>query len=200
MKKLLVSAWLLVLVSAVGALFWYNEYRYSLPTPVPTHYVSVKKGSSLRLTKSLSFKNNRPVFLHFFNPDCPCSRFNLQHVRSLFKQYEGQVNFAVVLVTSKKYTAAQIQQKFTLNVPVIANAGLATACGVYATPQAVILTAGHQLYYRGNYNSSRYCTNKKTEYARQALDNLLQNLPLMPNPAAQKAYGCQLSFINNPHL
>jgi hypothetical protein len=193
MKKLLVGVWLVLLLLVTGTLFWYNQYRYSLPTPVPAHYTPVKNGTAIRLTKGLNMDKSKPVFLHFFNPDCPCSRFNLQHVKSLIKQYSRQASFAVVLVTSKPYTARQIQQKFDLAVPVVSSATLAAACGVYATPQAVILTPAHQLYYRGNYNSSRYCTNKKTEYARQALESMLHRLPLMPNSAAQKAYGCQLA-------
>jgi hypothetical protein len=78
----------------------------------------------------------------------------------------------------------------------VQDAALAASCGVYSTPQAVILSPGKQLFFRGNYNSSRYCTNKKSEYARQALDNLLHNLPVVHNPSAITAYGCRLANLN----
>ncbi|WP_431212739.1 hypothetical protein ACQ86N_44925 [Puia sp. P3] len=73
------------------------------------------------------------------------------------------------------------------------DSAIARECGVYSTPQAAIIDAGHKLYYRGNYNKSRYCTNKKSDFARLALEDLLSNHPdLSFSPYAVKAYGCQL--------
>ncbi|MFD1257062.1 thioredoxin fold domain-containing protein [Mucilaginibacter terrae] len=196
MKKLLVALWLMLLVLAIGNLFWYNQYRYSLPTPLPAKYKVVATGTAIRLPHSINKQQSKPVFLHFFNPDCPCSRFNVNHVKALVKQYGQQVSFVVILVAAKNYTAKQIQDKYKLNIPVLQDAALAAACGVYSTPQAVILTNTKQLFFRGNYNSSRYCTNKTSEYARQALNNLLHNLPAMHNPSATRAYGCSLADLN----
>ncbi|HEV2482621.1 MAG TPA: hypothetical protein VGS79_23310 [Puia sp.] len=43
------------------------------------------------------------------------------------------------------------------------------------------------------YNRSRYCTDERTSFARQALDGLQQgNYSLIFSPLALKAYGCQL--------
>ena len=75
MRKLVVVIWLAFLLSAVGALFWYNEYIYHLPTPVPENYKPVYPGETIALKSPLKEYNNKPLFLHFFNPDCPCSRF-----------------------------------------------------------------------------------------------------------------------------
>ena len=68
---------------------------------------------------------------------------------------------------------------------------IANAAGVYATPQAVLVNARRELVYRGNYNTSRYCSNPETEYVRIALESLVgrsapANLPESP------AYGCEL--------
>lgn len=186
-----------MLFIGVALILWYNQYKYSLPTPVPANYVPVKNGAVISLGKQLDFKNHKPVLLHFFNPDCPCSKFNIKHVKELIQQYGNQVNFAVVLMTDKYYTPAQVKQKFDLQVPVIVSNGLAQACGVYSTPQAVILKDNHQLYYRGNYNSSRYCTDTKTAYARIALNNLLQqHEPIRFSLYATRAYGCSLPGCN----
>lgn len=193
MRKLLVGLWLVLLVAAVGALFWYNEYRYTLPTPVPQNYKAVNNGTAINLPSNIHTDKSKPVFLHFFNPECPCSRFNLAHVKTLIKEYGNRANFVVVLVTKQDISASEVKQKFDLDVPVITNKMLATACGVYSTPQAVILNADNHLMYRGNYNSSRYCTNKKTEYARQALNDVLQDIPVASLPMASKAYGCSLA-------
>ena len=66
------------------------------------------------------------------------------------------------------YTAKQIQDKFGLDIPVLFDSSLAKACGVYSTPQAVLIDNNQNLYYRGNYNRSRYCTRQK----KQAMPNL----------------------------
>ncbi|MBS1565196.1 MAG: AhpC/TSA family protein, partial [Bacteroidetes bacterium] len=56
-----------------------------------------------------------------------------------------------------------------------------------------ILDEDRRLYYRGNYYRSRYCTDKKSNFAQLALDSLLGH---RQNPVfdrlALKAYGCQL--------
>jgi thiol-disulfide isomerase/thioredoxin len=193
MRKVAVITWLIVLMATVVVLFWYNEWVYSLPTPVPENYKVVDTGTSVDIAGKLSFKPGKPVFLHFYNPDCPCSRFNMPHFKSLVNQYRNKIQFVIVPVTPKKYTAEAILKKFDLDLPVIFDTTLATACGVYSTPQAVLLDTSHQLYFRGNYNRSRFCTDKKTEYARRAIDKLLHNnAAIIFDQFALKAYGCQL--------
>jgi hypothetical protein len=193
MKKAFAVAWLCIIALTIGGIFWYNDYIYNLPTPVPTGYTSVKNGKHIVVGPQINFKNNKPLFLHFFNPDCPCSRFNVSHFKTLVKQYSSQTNFVVVMMTNKGYTPAEVKKRFDLDVPVIADSALALACGVYSTPQAVILNNKSNLYYRGNYNSSRYCTDEKTAYAQMALVALLQNAhPVNFNPLALTAYGCSL--------
>jgi len=193
MKKILVIGWLIMLSFGVIALFWYNEYQYSLPTPVPQNYKPIHMGASVKLDSQFNFNNDKPVFIHFFNPDCPCSKFNIKHFKSLVNQYGSKVNFVMVLMTDKGYTAKDIQQRFGISVPVYQRENIAKACGVYSTPQAVIINAKHQLFYRGNYNRSRYCDDHKSEYARIALQNMLSKQALKGLDAfAWTAYGCQL--------
>jgi thioredoxin-related protein len=195
MRKLVVIVWLIVLFSGVGALFWYNELIYHLPTPIPENYKPVNNGTVIKLSSEFDSDRGKPVFLHFFNPDCPCSRFNIANFKALVKQYGTQVNFVVVVINNKDYTAKAIQDKFDLDIPVLFDASLATACGVYSTPQAVLLDAQHTLYYRGNYNQSRYCTDEKTSYAKIALNGLLHDhARLVFSPLALKAYGCSLPY------
>jgi hypothetical protein len=193
MRKLAVTIWLLVLLGTIVTFFWYNEWIYKLPTPVPANYQVVERGTTISVPAKSGCSFDKPVFLHFYNPDCPCSRFNIPHFKSLVKQYSSQIQFVIVPVTHKKITAHDIQQKFDLDVPVLIDTTLARACGVYSTPQAVILDTTRQLYYRGNYNRSRYCTDKRTEYARMAIDKLLHNnAAVIFDQFALKAYGCQL--------
>jgi thiol-disulfide isomerase/thioredoxin len=178
----------------MAGVFWYTDWKYNLPTPVPTQYHPVQKGEYVALNKILNTGLKKPVFIHFFNPDCPCSRFNMPYFKTLVKEYNNKITFAIVVLSNnKKHTVENIQQKFDLNIPVLFDSSLAGACGVYSTPQAVLLDENHHLYYRGNYNKSRYCTDKKTNYAQMAIDSLLctGTYPVFKNDALI-AYGCQL--------
>jgi len=191
-RKLLVAGWLLVIATAISGIFWYNDWRYSLPTPIPQNYQPVKTGGEIKISWALNRDSAKPLFLHFFNPDCPCSKFNVNHFKSLVKEYQGRVNFAIVVMSSQPCSIKDIQQRFETSIPVYADSAIAAACGVIATPQAAIIDARHRLWYRGNYNRSRYCTDKKTEYAKAALDALLQHENIIYEPLAVTAYGCQL--------
>jgi len=198
MKKRMVMAWLTLLVTGVIGIFWRSEWVYALPTPVPSNYHAVVTGTKISWPSrdaALLAGAHKPLLLHFFNPDCPCSRFNVPHFRELVKQYGQRVSFAVVLMTDKDYSPDDIRRRFDLpgNIPVVRDSLIAAACGVYSTPQAVVVDTSGQLFYRGNYNRNRYCTDEKTSYARLALESLLHN-DLHPNfdPMALKAYGCKL--------
>jgi len=92
-----------------------------------------------------------------------------------------------------KYTLEDVQDKFGLDIPIIFDKEIAVSCGVYSTPQAVIIDPDNKLYYRGNYNKSRYCTLKSSNYAQMAIDSFLVNCtkPVFAE-SATKSYGCQL--------
>jgi hypothetical protein len=201
MKKGLVLGWLVLLALAIGGIFWQSAWKYTLPTPIPANYHDVTRGAFIDLPASAHglTTGQKPLFLHFFNPDCPCSRFNMPQFKALVQRYDKQVSFAIVVMSPDRFTAAQLQSKFDLPypIPVISDSAIAAACGVYSTPQAVILDNEGRLFYRGNYNRSRYCTNEQTGFARQALDTLLQHrFSLTLSPLAFKAYGCQLPSCN----
>lgn len=194
MKKLLVILWLAALLAGIAYLFWYNELKYNLPTPVPPAYKEVKLGASVTIPEKLLKQKDKPVFIHFFNPDCPCSRFNLPHFRSLVRKYSDQITFAVVVINkNKKFEKADIIDKVGVDLPVEFDEGIAGVCGVYSTPQAVLIDRNHKLFYRGNYNKSRYCTEKASNYAQMAIDSLLQDshYPTF-GLTASVAYGCEL--------
>ena len=196
MRKLFVISWLSLLLAGICSIFWYYEWKYSLPTPVPQNLHTVNRGDHVDVSFKVHAENGKPLFIHFFNPDCPCSRFNVPHFNALVKKYGDKINFIVVVINKKdSYSEKDIQDKYDLKVPVLSDQSIAESCGVYSTPQAVILDAGHNLYYRGNYNRSRYCTDNKSNFAQMAIDSLLNN-NLNPtfNQYALKAYGCQLPY------
>lgn len=194
-KKVLLVSWLIVLASGIGYVFWYNEWKFSLPTPVPDNYHAIDLGARIAIKDIPEVPaNNKPLFLHFFNPDCPCSRFNVAHFKSLKKEFGDRLNFVVITLCRKdRYSESAIRKKFGFDMPIIFDSSYAAACGVYSTPQAVIIDTDQNLYYRGNYNKTRYCTDKKTNYAQIAIESLLSNQNNIDlGPTATKSYGCTL--------
>lgn len=111
-KLSIIITGLVIIFTGIACLFWHNELVYSLPTPIPKNYTVVNPGNIIPVPESLHSKDNKPVFLHFFNPDCPCSKFNISHFKSLVKQYSNEATFAIVVMNNKSYTARQIQNKF----------------------------------------------------------------------------------------
>ncbi len=199
MKKWLLISWLLILFAGISYLFWENEYKYSLPTPIPKSYHAAKNGDIINTQNKIKTESNKPLFLHFFNPACPCSRFNIPEFASLANHYRDKITFAIVILSDDTtYTVEDIQDKFGLTIPVLFDKSIADSCGVYSTPQAVIINSDHKLYYRGNYNKNRYCTLKTSNYAQMALDSLLNDCvdPTF-SIAALKSYGCQLPNCKN---
>jgi hypothetical protein len=198
MRHAFIIVLLLSIFSAISYQFWYNEWKYSLPTPVPKKHKEVAKGTTLDINKKLSLADGKPALIHFFNPECPCSRFNMKHFKSLVKHYNKEMSFAiVVLCKEKEYTEREIQDKFDLDIPVSFDETLANTCGVYSTPQAVVIDREQKLFYKGNYNKSRYCTDKNSNYAQMAIDSLLNNhYNVAFDQYALKAYGCELPFCS----
>lgn len=187
-------ALLVCAVVVVGYIFWHQELKYSLPTPKPGGYHSIDSGASILLSGNLQFNNGKPALIHFYNPNCPCSKFNLQHVNQLIKDYSNDYNFVVVICHKGDATAADLAANFEPGIQLSFDTTIMGKCGVYSTPQAVVLSADGKLVYRGNYNKSRYCTTPESNYAQIAMQNLLDKKSTTFDKAATTAYGCQTEY------
>lgn len=189
MRKAAVAISLTAIFLAIGWLFWYQEGQYLLPTPIPTDYAAVLPGEKISLDSTII---SSPALLHFFNPDCPCSRFNLKHFQVLTEKYQS-IKFYAVVTDEEKASTAREMLGSDIIVIIDADEKLAKKCGVYSTPQAAILTEDQTLFFRGNYNRARYCTNKNSNFVQMALDSLVANrTPPVFNSLATNSYGCTL--------
>jgi hypothetical protein len=187
---------ILILVSSgVAAIFWYQELQYLLPTPVPKNYRVVLPNEVVQFDSALIPRQNlKPKLLHFFSPDCPCSRFNLKHFLSLKRKYSHAIEFYAVIAKQEHLGSAQYMVGKDITIIVDKNEKLAKACGVYSTPQAVLIQQNNQLYFRGNYNRSRYCVDKNSNFAQMAMDSLMARKgPPHFIELATQSYGCSIS-------
>lgn len=182
-------------LATIALAFWRLDLRYSLPTPIPSQHAEVAAGTEVRLPAEFVPAGSLPVLLHFFNPQCPCSRFNLKHVRELAGRFEGRVRVVAVLEAEESESASARERWLAEfeTVLVDVDGSIASAVGVYSTPQAALIDAKGQLFWRGNYNVSRYCVSPETEFARIALERLCEgSVAPTDDPRARVAWGCPL--------
>jgi peroxiredoxin len=194
-KVFLFVAFVLSSASLIGWIFWEHEIKYASPTPLPVNFKNVSVGTTVDLA-SLNIPSGKSTVLHFFNPDCPCSKFNMKDFESLSRKYRSEINFYIVLQSDDEDAVADFNERYELDLPVIADVdgAISDRCGIYATPQAVLLNTSSVIYFKGNYNKSRFCTRKETRYVEIALDSLIENkpLPIFVQNELTLPYGCAL--------
>ena len=181
-----------VMLGLVLTIFWFQQARFLRPTPVPVSHKEVKLGTRPAFYQAGLELKSELSLLHFYNPDCPCSRFNKDHFRDLLNTYGQEVGFYIVLQApteefDEEITAGKLQ------VLVDDDGKIADLCGVYATPQAVVLDKAGSIVYRGNYNRARFCSSRDSWFAQMALDAKLNARPgLSLSEEAYVPYGCNL--------
>ncbi len=181
-----------------GTALWIEESAYRQPAPRPEGFHPPGLGTKVPDLAGLTgVRPGRPVFLHFMSPSCSCSKFQLDHVRWLQSRFSAAVDFVMVVEGA---TNAEEVRRLGFPAPVVADEGarIATAVGVHATPQAVLLDDQARIYFRGAYNNSRYGTDPETAFARIAIQSLLAGnaLPTLP-PSASTAFGCAVSHLHS---
>ncbi len=146
MRKAVVIATLGCIAVAIGFIFWSQEIKYSLPTPIPPNFRQVSLHSKVILANNIQIKPSS--FLHFYNPDCPCSKFNSQHIRQLIRNHGDSIGFYIIVPSQEDIQPAK-NTFGDINYIVDESGQIAVSCGVYSTPQAFILDNENRLFFRG---------------------------------------------------
>jgi len=194
-KIIFFTVFALSAISLIGWIFWEHEIKYASPTPLPDNFKNVSVGSQIDL-RSIKLPGGKSTVLHFFNPDCPCSKFNMKDFESLSKKYSKDISFYVILQSDDRDAEREFKKRYELDLPVLSDRDgmISDLCGIYSTPQAVILDKSSVIYFKGNYNKSRFCTRKETRYVEIALDSLMEDkpLPIFVQNELTLPYGCAL--------
>jgi AhpC/TSA family len=195
-KRIVLFAFsMLLAVTAIGWIFWEQEAKYFLPTPIPGNFKDVEMGQYVALEK-FGIPAGKFTMLHFYNPDCPCSRFNMMEFERISKKYKEQTDVYVIIQSTDERAAKRFSNKYDLDLPIILdkNGSISDLCGIYSTPQSVLLDKGSNIYFKGNYNVARYCSRKETSFADLAMGHLLkgEELPLWILTELTLPYGCSL--------
>ena len=198
-RKAVTLAAMLLALAAIGYSLWRADWRYSLPTPRPAGLaqpdcVEPELLARLRAAAGASAAA-QPLLVHFGNPECPCTRFNREHVLELAPVCGAAIAQLALVELPEGGITAEVTRDEELRLPALAedDGRIARALGVYSTPQAVLIDGAGRIYYRGNYNESRYCTRPESAYVALAVAALRagRECPPFP-PVARQAYGCEL--------
>ena len=124
-----------------------------------------------------SMQSDETMVLHFWDPDCPCSRFNQVHVRELVKQYAAQgIRFMVVAHSSSQHSRTQLEHQARAvfgDVSLILDSELTLGDAVPSTPAAMVVDANRQLAYFGPYSNGAVCLSGNGKFVENILDDLL---------------------------
>lgn len=184
------------MVGAIGFIFWHQEIQYWTPTPIPINVKQISMGDRVDINAWIKPDNDKPTFLHFYNFDCPCSRFNINEFQSMYFRYRDSVNFVAIVqsVDPDPKLAEKFQRLMGVTIPthIDTNGEVAQAMGIYSTPQAVIINNQNEIFYKGNYNSARYCTSRSTKFAEMAMEDILngKQAPRFAETYIDLPYGC----------
>lgn len=190
-------------VLTAGA-FWFYEFRFLMPIappadaatgpaigePAPDLKLRTIDGASL----DLRAPGTRAVYLHFWNPDCPCSRFNEAKVRRLSAEYLPKGVRFVVLVEAPQGAKerAMSQAVRSLGLPMLWDdeRQVAKAMGLFTSPAGCLIDEQGILQFRDTYASTAYCSSESSDSLEEALELMVAGkvIPHRPKPA----YGCVL--------
>jgi hypothetical protein len=197
--KLRARVWMLavplvVLWSAGTAYaFWYFELADLRPFAVDDSGSPVAfDAAPLRSEVQRMARSGAPATLvHFWDPACPCSRFNVPHVRELVAAYRDQgVRFVAVVspgaAADKKELAARAAALFGAEFEIaVADGSLAN---IPASPAAMVVDGHGRLAYLGPYGLGAACGAGSERFVERAMELALAGTP--PGPASLSAVGC----------
>ncbi|MCV6587442.1 MAG: DUF6436 domain-containing protein [Marinobacterium sp.] len=163
---LLVFVWLIAMCYA----FWWfliRDIRLFYPPGHEqyVHFENARMGDHLQQFiqakhPGLLTSPSQGVLVHFWDPDCLCSRFNIQHVQQLIEEFGPQgIRFMVVLNDRVDNPEQWLQQAPTLfpGATVVSASTLALPVQLTASPSTAILNAQGHLTYFGPYTLGALC-------------------------------------------
>lgn len=184
-----------LIIISIAFLFWREEYsnlqvqKSSMPYN-KNNYPMIKK-LGIRIQE-------KPVYIHFFDPTCKYSRINIEHLKGLFQSYTRQIDFYLVVIGNDASIDSNFIKRYQLpdstKIVMDRTGDLFKLCGVSSTPRAVIFNLNNTLYFEGNYTDGfTLCgsSNIKSSNPAVALQAKLKNSQIPLSPAVS-GFGCVL--------
>ena len=133
--------------------------------------------------------------VHFWNPDCPCNRFNEAHVKKIITDYaDKNVEFTIVVSgdtaeirNQKKELARKI---FNYDTVKNIRSDWPMDQGPPSSPAVGIINSNGKLVYFGPYSLGARCAPDKGKFVERVLDRLNSKNSLQKNQLNTLAVGC----------
>ena len=188
---ILVTLWVLATVYA----FWWFQFRLLQPfvangqektvlfdsDPLRSHLSSIGRNSS--------GTTNAITLVHFWDPECPCNRFNQVHVQQLMQEY-GPRGVHFVVVAGKQI--AQAKKIFSDPAVVEFIEELPAQSRPPSSPAVAIMDRSGELAYFGPYSVGAVCSVGNGAFVEKALDQVLSGIN--PKYWNTLAVGCFCSW------
>ena len=201
---LLFGLWVAFTVTA----FWYFQARNLRPfdtTATSNESVFVAETHTLKIQDSLdkltgnANESNVPTVFNFWDPDCPCTRFNEAHVRDIMNAYQQQgIRFVIVPryenETDKERTLLLARKTFGANALVTTDDQMTLQQAVPSSPAVAVTDASGRLAYFGPYSVGAFCGPTGGAFVEKTLDSLLLNTN--PRTLNTVAFGCFCPWSN----
>ncbi len=175
----MVTAWLLFTLVA----FWWFQFKniqsFS-PSPTSEQRDYFKPSGLAQQLAQISQKlddNTRPdqaTVFHFWNPDCPCSRFNTAHVRAITRQYSTKgVRFIVIPHPGVNTNFNDLKEQAESNFGTTIHLIRAGEVHLPSSPAAAVIGNDGQLAYFGPYSIGASCSATSGTFVEKTLDSIL---------------------------
>ncbi|PSL16201.1 hypothetical protein CLV44_102124 [Marinobacterium halophilum] len=182
----LVIIWMI----AMGFAFWWFQLRWYQPLEDLT-------GDALFDSTRLQASQTRPdaalEIVHFYDGNCPCTRFNTPHVQALSQQYRSDDVRLRVLVPSADQLD-KVRQLFPHAEHAVATPQNAPP----ASPSALVISRELGAQYLGPWSPGAVCNARSGDYVAQVLDQLLTGK--RHEQTFQLARGCLCPWPNRLSL
>lgn len=179
----LVTLWLISTLVA----FWWFQFRniQAFDSDAPNNQTVFFESGELghRLEKLVANdhvsneKKEAISVIHFWNPDCPCNRFNEVHVKKIITDYaEKNVNFTIVVSGSSEKERNQRQalaeKIFNHSAVKEIRSDWPMHKGPPSSPAVAVLNRRGELVYFGPYSLGARCAPDKGKFVESVLDGL----------------------------
>lgn len=192
-SSVLAGALIVVWIVFTALVFWALQWQYvrAFQQDLPRNTVRWFESDALLGLFDQSVKaGSTGLAVHFWDPNCPCSRFSQSHIQDLIQQSLLQgVSSVVVVKASQGFWGggelAKAKDVFSESDWVIAAESVPELTGRLAgSPSAAILDTDKNIRYIGPYSSDAFCSTSGDGFVEKALIELKQVDPHLRSPQA----------------
>jgi len=146
-------------------------------------------------TDPLAKKSAVISVVHFWNPDCPCSRFNQPHVQQIISDYgRNNVRFTVVVggATEKIRQQHQVEARKIFNFEAVIDirSDWPMESGPPSSPAVGVMNSSGELVYFGPYSLGARCSPEKGKFVEKVIEQLKNNNQSVKKQLNTLAVGC----------